>query len=59
MKIEGKTIIADEGKTFIRIRDGFDMDNRIDLGHDLDEQGNIREDLPEYYREELITDNND
>ena len=53
MKIEGKTIIADEGKTFIRIRDGFDMDSRIDLGHDLDEKGNIREDLPEYYREEL------
>ena len=59
MKIEGKTIIADEGKTFIRIHDGFDMDSRIDLGHDLDEQGNIREDLPEYYREELITINNE
>ena len=59
MKIEGRTIIADEGKTFIRIRDGFDMDTRIDLGNDLDEQGNIREDLPEYYREELITNNND
>ena len=56
MKIEGKTIIADEGKTFIRIRDGFNMDNRIDLGHDLDEQGNIREDLPEYYRE-VLTNN--
>ena len=59
MKIEGRTIIADEGMTFIRIRDGFDMDNRIDLGNDLDEQGNIREDLPEYYREEVITNNND
>ena len=59
MKIEGRTIIADEGKTFIRIRDGFDMDSRIDLGHDLDEQDNIREDLPEYYREVLITNNND
>ena len=55
MKIEGKTIIADEGKTFIRIRDGFNMDTRIDLGHDLDEQGNIREDKPEYYKEEIIT----
>lgn len=54
MKIEGKTIIADEGKTFIRLRDGFDMDNRIDLGHDLDEQGNIRTDLPEYYKEQSI-----
>ena len=59
MKIEGKTIIADEGKTFIRIRDGFNMDSRIDLGHDLDDQSNIREDKPEYYREELITNNND
>ena len=59
MKIEGRTIIADEGKTFIRIRDGFDMDNRIDLGNDLDEQGNIRTDLPEYYREDLLTINND
>ena len=59
MKIEGKTIIAEEGMTFIRLRDGFDMDNLIDLGHDLDEQGNIREDKPEYYREELITNNND
>ena len=57
MKIEGKTIIADEGMTFIRLRDGFDMDSRIDLGHDLDEQGNIREDLPEYYKEVLT--NND
>jgi hypothetical protein len=57
MKIEGKTIIADEGKTFIRLRDGFDMDNRIDLGYDLDEQGNIREDKPEYYKEVLT--NND
>ena len=56
MKIEGKTIIADEGMTFIRIRDGFDMDSRIDLGDDLDEQGNIREDKPEYYRE-VLTNN--
>lgn len=55
MKIEGKTIIADEGMTFIRLRDGFDMSSPIYLGHDLDEQGNIREDKPEYYKEEIIT----
>ena len=58
MKIEGKTIIADEGMTFIRLRDGFDMSSPIYLGIDIDEQGNIREDLPEYYKEVLTNNNN-
>ena len=58
MKIEGINLTADEGKTFIRIHDGYDMGTGIQLGVDTS-TGEPREDKPEYYREELITNNND
>ena len=56
MKIEGINLTADEGKTFIRIHDGYDMGKSIQLGIDTS-TGEHREDLPEYYREVLT--NND
>jgi hypothetical protein len=34
MKIEAINLTADEGKTFIRIHDGYDMGNGIQLGID-------------------------
>ena len=51
-------ITASEGMTFVRIHDGFEMGEEIYLGIDFS-TGEPREDLPEYYREELITNNND
>ena len=56
MKIEGINLTADEGKTFIRIHDGYDMGSGIQLGIDTS-TGEPREDLPEYYKEVLT--NND
>ena len=53
MKIEGVNLTADEGKTLIRIHDGYDMGVGIQLGVDTS-TGEPREDLPEYYREEII-----
>ena len=50
MKIEGINLIADEGKTFIRIHDDYDMGNGIQLGIDTS-TGVPREDKPEYYKE--------
>ena len=50
MKIEGINLIADEGKTFIRIHDGYDMGNGIQLGIDMS-TGVPREDKVEYYEE--------
>ena len=50
MKIEGINLIADEGKTFIRIHDDYDMGNGIQLGIDTS-TGVQREDKPEYYKE--------
>ena len=58
MKIEGINLIADEGKTFIRIHDSYDMGNGIQLGIDTS-TGEPRDDKPEYYKEVLITNNND
>lgn len=53
MKIEGINLIADEGKTFIRIHDDYDMGNGIQLGIDTS-TGVPREDKPEYYEERDI-----
>ena len=50
MKIEGINLTADEGKTLIRIHDGYDMGNGIQLGIDTS-TGVPREDKPEYYKE--------
>ena len=50
MKIEGVNLTADEGKTFIRIHDGYDMGNGIQLGIDTS-TGEPREDKVEYYEE--------
>ena len=58
MKIEDINLTADEGKTFIRIHDGYVMGSGIQLGIDTS-TGEPREDLPEYYREEIIIINND
>ena len=44
---------ADEGKTLIRIHDGYDMGKGIQLGVDTS-TGEPREDKLEYYREEII-----
>lgn len=52
MRIEGKTIYADEGKKLVRI-DGLDMGDVIFLG-DTDLKGHEGEDVPDNYREELI-----
>ena len=50
MKIEGINLTADEGKTFIRIHDGYDMGSGIQLGIDTS-TGEAREDKVEYYEE--------
>lgn len=51
------TITATEGKAFRRIHDGFIMGNEIVLGYDYS-TGTPREDLPEYYEEvDIIEDN--
>lgn len=47
-----KTIIADEGKIFVRIHDNFKMSNEITLGYDYS-TGVKREDKAEYYRQEI------
>ena len=50
---ENNIIKASEGMTFVRIHDGFEMGEIIYLGVDYS-TGEPREDLPEYYREEII-----
>ena len=55
---ENNIITASEGMTFIRIHDGFDMGDTIYLGIDYS-TGVPREDKPEYYREEIMTNNNE
>ena len=50
MKIEGINLTADEGKTFIRIHDGYDMGSGIQLGVDTS-TGEPHEDKVEYYEE--------
>ena len=50
MKIEGINLTADEGKTFIRIHDGYDMGSGIQLGVE-NSTGELREDKAEYYEE--------
>ena len=55
---ENNRITASEGMTFVRIHDGFEMGEEIYLGIDYS-TGLPRTDLPEYYREVLITNNND
>ena len=58
MTQENNKITASGGMTFIRIHDGFEMGEEIYLGIDYS-KGEPREDKPEYYREEIITINND
>ncbi len=48
MQIDGVNMKADEGKTFIRIHDGYDMGKGIQLGIDTS-TGEPREDKAEYY----------
>ena len=55
---ENNRIKASEGMTFVRIHDGFEMGEEIYLGIDYS-TGKPRTDLPEYYREVLITNNNE
>ena len=50
MEIEGINLTADEGKTFIRIHDGYNMGKGIQLGIDTS-TGEPREDKVEYYEE--------
>ena len=56
MTRENNIITAESGYTFVRIHDGFEMGEEIYLGIDYS-TGEPREDLPEYYREVLITNN--
>ena len=49
-------ITAESGYTFVRIHDGFEMGEEIYLGIDYS-TGEPREDKPEYYREEVLTNN--
>ena len=56
MKIEGVNLTADEGKTLIRIHDGYDMGIGIQLGIDMS-TGEPREDKVEYYEEVLMNNN--
>ena len=51
---EDNKITASEGMTFVRIHDGFEMGDTIYLGVDYS-TGEAREDKPEYYREEVLT----
>lgn len=46
--MENITIIADQGKVYKRIHDGFVMSEQIILGKDFS-TGVERDDLPEYY----------
>ena len=55
---ENNIITAREGMTFVRIHDEFEMGEEIYLGIDYS-TGEPREDLPEYYKEVLITNNNE
>ena len=55
---ENNRITASEGMTFVRIHDGFEMGEEIYLGIDYS-TGVPRTDLPEYYKEELMTINNE
>ena len=57
MTQENNIIIAESGYTFVRIHDGFEMGEEIYLGIDYS-TGEPREDKPEYYKEVLITNNN-
>ena len=50
---ENNIITAESGYTFVRIHDGFEMGDTIYLGVDYS-TGEPREDLPEYYREQII-----
>lgn len=50
-----KTIIAEEGKIFVRIHDNFRMSDKITLGYDYS-TGVKREDKEEYYRQEVAPD---
>ncbi len=50
-----KTIIAQEGKIFVRIHDNFRMSNKIILGYDYS-TGVKREDKEEYYRQEVASE---
>ena len=58
MTQENNKITAESGYTFVRIHDRFDMGDTIYLGVDYS-TGEPREDKPEYYKEEIITINND
>ena len=51
---ENNRITAESGYKFVRIHDGFEMGEEIYLGIDYS-TGEPRTDLPEYYREVLIT----
>lgn len=55
MTQENNRIRSDEGMTFVRIHDGFEMGEEIYLGIDYS-TGEPREDLPEYYKEQIIND---
>ena len=55
---ENNKITAESGYTFVRIHDGFKMGEEIYLGIDYSTRL-PRTDLPEYYKEVLITNNND
>ena len=50
-----RTIIAEEGKIFVRIHDNFRMSNKITLGYDYS-TGVKREDKEEYYRQEVASE---
>ena len=50
---ENNKITAENGYTFVRIHDGFEMGEEIYLGIDYS-TGEPREDKPEYYREEVL-----
>ena len=58
MTQENNIIRAESGYTFVRIHDGFEIGEEIYLGIDYS-TGEPREDLPEYYKEVLITNNNE
>ena len=54
---ENNRITAESGYTFVRIHVGFEMCFLFYIGIDYS-TGEPREDKPEYYREVLITNNN-
>ena len=53
---ENNIITAESGCQFVRIHDNFEMGEVIYLGIDYS-TGEPREDKPEYYREEVLTNN--